>query len=179
MRLTITAIVCAYNEARYLPACLHSLHAQTVTPDEILVVNNASTDDTGTAARRVPGVRVLDEPVKGLVVARETGRRAAHSDVLAFLDADCRAPLPWIERIEARFRRTAGLVAVTGPYRFYDWTWHGRALVRLYDRLVAPPTHAVVHDLLGVGAILYGGNFAVRASALARIGGFDRTIEFH
>jgi GT2 family glycosyltransferase len=45
--------------------------------------------------------------------------------------------------------------------------------------LVAPPTHALVHHLLGAGAILYGGNFAVRRSALAQIGGFDRSIEFH
>ena len=71
------------------------------------------------------------------------------------------------------------LVAVTGPYRFYDWDWIGRALIRAYDLLVAPPTHALVHHVFGVGAILYGGNFAVRRDALARIGGFDRTIEFH
>jgi GT2 family glycosyltransferase len=45
--------------------------------------------------------------------------------------------------------------------------------------LVAPPTHALVHHALGIGAVLYGGNFAVRRDALARIGGFDRTIEFH
>jgi GT2 family glycosyltransferase len=44
---------------------------------------------------------------------------------------------------------------------------------------VAPPTHALVHHGLGLGAILYGGNFAVRAGALRAIGGFDRTIEFH
>jgi GT2 family glycosyltransferase len=36
-----------------------------------------------------------------------------------------------------------------------------------------------VHHAFGVGAILYGGNFAVRSEALARIGGFDRRIEFH
>lgn len=50
---------------------------------------------------------------------------------------------------------------------------------RAYDMLVAPPTHALVHHLLGAGAILYGGNFAVRTSALAAIGGFHRSIEFH
>jgi GT2 family glycosyltransferase len=36
-----------------------------------------------------------------------------------------------------------------------------------------------VHHLCGVGAILYGGNFAVRQDALAVIGGFDQRIEFH
>ena len=52
-------------------------------------------------------------------------------------------------------------------------------MLRLYDLLVAPPTHFFVHHALGLGAILYGGNFAVRRHALADIGGFDRTIEFH
>ena len=39
MALRISAVVCAHNESRYLPACLHSLLAQTRIPDEIIVVN--------------------------------------------------------------------------------------------------------------------------------------------
>src|SRR5437867_5682627 len=80
--LTITAIVCAYNEARYLPACLFSLLTQTRPPDEILVVNNASTDETATAASVVPGVQVIEEPQTGLVIAREAARRRATGDLL-------------------------------------------------------------------------------------------------
>jgi glycosyltransferase involved in cell wall biosynthesis len=179
LAVTITAIVCAYNEARHLPACLHSLLAQTRPPDEILVINNASTDGTGDVARAIPGVRVVDEPVKGLVVARETARSLARGEVLAYVDADCRAPLRWLEQVEQRLLSPPYPVGVTGPYRFYDWDLSGRVLIRLYDILVAPATHVIVHYALGVGAILYGGNFAVRADALARIGGFDRTIEFH
>jgi GT2 family glycosyltransferase len=68
---------------------------------------------------------------------------------------------------------------VTGPYRFYDWDWTGRALIRAYDLLVAPPTHLIVHHGFGAGAVFYGGNFGVRRAALEQIGGFDRTIEFH
>lgn len=95
--LTITAIVCAYNEARLLPACLYSLRSQTRPPDEILVIDNASTDETGDVARAVPGVRVIDERAKGLVIARETARRAAHTDIVAYIDADCRAPITWLD----------------------------------------------------------------------------------
>jgi glycosyltransferase involved in cell wall biosynthesis len=179
MRLTIAAIVCAYNERQLLPGCLHSLLAQTRPPDDILVINNASTDETGAVARAVPGVRVVDEPNRGLVVARETARRATQADIVAFVDADCRAPITWLARVEAQFARAGPPVAVTGPYRFYDWDWTGRTLIRGYDLLVAPPTHALVHHLCGLGAILYGGNFAVRRDALARIGGFDQRIEFH
>ncbi len=185
MRLTIAAIVCAYNEVRYLPACLYSLKAQTRPPDEILVIDNASTDGTGRVAEAVPGVRLIGEPAKGLVHARETARRSAKSDILVYLDADCRAPICWIQRIERRFAATGttdldwDVAAVTGPYRFFDWHPTGRLLVRTYDLVVAPPTRALVHHVLKLGAILYGGNFAVHAGALARIGGFDRTIDFH
>jgi glycosyltransferase involved in cell wall biosynthesis len=179
MRPTITAIVCAYNEARVLPACLYSLLAQTRPPDEILVVNNASVDETAAVARAVPGVRVVDEPAKGLVLAREAGRLAATGDILAYIDADCRVPLLWMGRVERRFLRHSAPVAVTGPYRFYDWDWMGRTLIRAYDLIVAPPTHVLVHDVLGAGAILYGGNFAVTREGLERIAGFDRSIEFH
>jgi glycosyltransferase involved in cell wall biosynthesis len=177
--VTISVIVCAYNEARYLPACLHSLLSQTRPADEILVVDNASSDRTGALARGIAGVRVVSEPEKGLVIARERARREARGDVLAYVDADCRAPIQWLERVERRMAGSAALVAVTGPYRFYDWDAFGRGLIRAYDFIVAPSTHVVVHSLFRAGAILYGGNFAVRRDALERIGGFDRSIEFH
>jgi glycosyltransferase involved in cell wall biosynthesis len=179
MRPTIAAIVCAYNEAAFLSACLHSLLCQTRAPDDVIVVNNASTDATGTIARAMPAVRVVDEPTKSLVVARKTARRSTDADILAYVDADCRAPLQWLERIERRLARRGEAVAVTGPYRFYDWDLQGRALLRAYDYLVAPPTQLLVQRGLRMGAILYGGNFAVRRTALTRIGGFDTSIEFH
>lgn len=91
-------------------------------PDEILVIDNASDDETSAVAAAVPRVRVVDEPRKGLVVARETGRRRASGDVLVYVDADCRAPLTWLERVERRFLHDPSLVALSGPYRYYDWT---------------------------------------------------------
>src|SRR6187397_787622 len=82
MALTISTIVCAYNEADYIGPCLQSLRRQTRPPDEIVVVNNASTDETAAIAADVTGVRVIDEPEKGLVRAREAGRLAAAGDLL-------------------------------------------------------------------------------------------------
>ena len=179
MALSISVIVCAHNEARYLAPCLHSLLAQSRRPDEILVINNASTDATRAVAEQIPHVRVVDEPRKGLVVARETGRLNAPGEVLVYVDADCRAPLNWLARIERRFARDAHLIALSGPYRFYDWDWWGRLLIRAYDFTLAPATQMLVKHVLRIGTIFYGGNFAVRADALARIGGFDTSIDFH
>ncbi len=177
--MTISVIVCAHNEARWIAACLHSLRAQSRLPDEILVIDNASTDETRAAAEQIPGVRVVAEPRKGLVRAREAGRRAAAGDLLVYLDADCRAPLTWLERIERRFSRDRGLIALSGPYRYYDWDAWGRALIRVYDFTLAPATQLLVKHVLRLGTIFYGGNFAVRRDALDRIGGFDVSIDFH
>ena len=175
----MSVIVCAHNEAQHLPACLHSLLAQSRIPDEVLVINNASTDTTRAVACAIPNVRVVDEPRKGLVVARETGRLTATGDILVYLDADCRAPLMWLERVERRFINDPLLIALSGPYRFYDWDWWGRLLIRAYDCTVPPATQFLVKFVLRTGTIFYGGNFAVRADGLRRIGGFDTSIEFH
>jgi glycosyltransferase involved in cell wall biosynthesis len=133
MALKISVIVCAHNEARYLAPCLHSLLAQSRLPDEVLVINNASTDETRAVAMRVPSVLVVDEPRKGLVIARETGRRVASGDVLVDVDADCRVPIGWLARVEQRFLDDPWLLALSGPYRYYDWDWWGRTLIRTYD----------------------------------------------
>ncbi|HEX6165021.1 MAG TPA: glycosyltransferase family A protein [Vicinamibacterales bacterium] len=177
--MTISVIVCAHNEERFIAPCLHSLLAQSRTADEIIVVNNASTDRTGVVAAAIPGVRVVDEPRKGLVVARERGRREARSQLLVYVDADCRAPLTWLERVADRFESDGSLIALSGNYRFYDWDWLGRALLRAYDFTLGPTTHVLVKYILRIGVVFYGGNFAVRADALDSINGFDTTIEFH
>jgi glycosyltransferase involved in cell wall biosynthesis len=175
----ISVIVCAHNEERYLAACLHAVLAQTRRPDEILVVNNASTDRTRAVAEAIPGVRVVDEPRKGLVVARETGRRETAGRLLAYLDADSRPPLQWLERLERRFDRSPDVVGLSGPFRFYDWDLLGRLTLRIYDCTLAPLTHLLVQRVLRIGAVLFGGGFCVRRTALDQIGGFDTSIDFH
>lgn len=177
--LRISAVICAYNEEKLLAAALHSLLAQTRVPDEIIVVNNASTDRTREIAAAVPGVVVVDEPNQGLVKARARGFQTATGDVLLYIDADCRAPLKLVELVEQKFLKSPGVVAVTGPYRFYDWDWIGIAGARIYDYTLAPLAQVLAQHVLRIGAVLYGGNFAVRRTALEAIGGFDTSIEFH
>jgi glycosyltransferase involved in cell wall biosynthesis len=176
--VTFSVIVCAFNEEQLLPGCLHSLLQQSFPPHEIIVINNASTDGTAAAAS-IPGIRLVDEPRKGLVVARETGRRVSDGDVLVYVDADCRAPCEWLDLVRKEFEGPHPPAAVTGPYRFYDWDILGCTLVRMYDYSLAPLTHVLAQYVFGLGAVLYGGNFAVRREALEAIGGFDTSIEFH
>jgi len=176
MRLSI--IVPAYNEQDYLPDCLEHLLAEvrrSPDPDavEVLVVDNASVDATAEVARRMPGVRVVHEPNKGLTKARQAGLEAASGELIGYIDADTRMPPGWIARVLRTFERNPHVVCVSGPYIYYDAKHWQRAMVRLYWLFLASPAYWMTRYMV------VGGNFAARRSALEQIGGFDTEIAFY
>jgi glycosyltransferase involved in cell wall biosynthesis len=85
-------IVPVYNVAPYLPRCLESLAALTPPADEIIVVDDGSTDDCprilAEFAPRLPQMRVIRQENGGLSAARNTGLDAARGKYLAFVDSD-------------------------------------------------------------------------------------------
>jgi glycosyltransferase involved in cell wall biosynthesis len=95
----ISLIIPAYNEERYLGACLDEVARQTVMPDEVIVVDNNSTDATAAIAQRYPFVTLLQESAQGIVYARNRGFEAASGDILARTDADVVLPETWVERV--------------------------------------------------------------------------------
>lgn len=95
-----SVIIPVYNEPFYLEKCLTALHQQTVPIDEIIVVDNNSTDDSIKKARKqFPDVIFLEEKKQGIVYARNTGFDAASGDVLIKIDADTVAYPGWIENL--------------------------------------------------------------------------------
>ncbi|OGA92406.1 MAG: hypothetical protein A3G27_08015 [Betaproteobacteria bacterium RIFCSPLOWO2_12_FULL_66_14] len=92
--LALSLVVPVYNVERYLPACLDSLVAQTRAPDEIVAVDDGSTDDSPAVlaryAQRLPQMRVVRQENGGLSAARNTGISHARGKWLAFLDSDDR-----------------------------------------------------------------------------------------
>lgn len=86
---TITAIVPTYNRAATLGQALASIFAQTRVPDEVLVVDDGSTDETAAVVGRFPGATLLRLGRNGgAAAARNAGIRAARGELLAFLDSD-------------------------------------------------------------------------------------------
>ena len=141
----ISIIIPAYNEARTLPACLDAITAQTVQPDEVIVVDNNSTDGTTAVASRYPFVKVVLEKHQGIAHARNKGFNSASGDLLARIDADTRIPADWVESIQKFYAEDRHAnVALTGGCYFYNLR-SGRLTGQAYDFLV----HQLNRLLLG------------------------------
>ncbi|RJQ35579.1 glycosyltransferase family 2 protein [Candidatus Parcubacteria bacterium] len=173
----------AYNEEAKIGQCLESVIAEIKRSGltgnaEIVVVNNASTDRTKEIARSFPGVRVVDESRKGVASARQAGFLATSGDLLANIDADTLVPPGWLSKVVRTFERNEKLVGLSGPYIYYDLPFFKR-MVAILLVSTYPLIHMLTHHLARAGAILQGGNFVLRRTALEKIGGFDTSISFY
>src|SRR5206468_8067951 len=85
---TVSVVIPAFNAADYIAAAIESALAQTYPAEEVIVVDDGSTDDTAAIAMRFSHpVRVLQKPNGGPASARNTGISAASGTWIALLDA--------------------------------------------------------------------------------------------
>ena len=87
--MTISAVIPAYNAERYIARAIESVLSQTHPVDEIIVVDDGSTDGTAEVVRSFgEKVQLYQQVNAGVSAARNTGIKAATGDWIAFLDAD-------------------------------------------------------------------------------------------
>jgi hypothetical protein len=129
-----SVVVPVRNDARMLERLLVALDRQRRAPDEIVIVDNGSDDDSARVATR-RGTTVVTEPLVGIAAAAARGYDEATGDLILRLDADSVPPADWIARIVTRFAEDAELDALTGPGEFTavpavirrpltGWYWH-------------------------------------------------------
>jgi radical SAM superfamily enzyme YgiQ (UPF0313 family)/glycosyltransferase involved in cell wall biosynthesis len=112
--MLITAYVPCYNGAAYLDAVLRALNDQSRRPDEIIVVDDGSTDRSAELAGG-HGVRVITHGCnRGIAAARNTALQAARGELLIGLDADAVPAEDYVERIESAFEGHPQVAAVCG-----------------------------------------------------------------
>ena len=179
--MVLSFVVPAFNEEAYIGDCLEAILKQTndiQDSTEIIVVNNASTDRTREVALGYPGVRVVDEPRKGLTFARQAGFLASTGSIIANVDSDSRLTPGWVDRVLNEFHSNPRLAGFSGPFIYYDLTDQQRRMVKVFY-LLGWVTHIMNKHILRVGAMMQGGNFAVSRAALEKIGGFNVDISFY
>jgi glycosyltransferase involved in cell wall biosynthesis len=107
----VSVVVPAYNSARELRECLPALVRSIPPPLEIIVVDDASTDDTSTVAAEHGAVVLRLARNSGPGVARNTGSCAARGDVVFFVNADVVVMAEAIGRVIRTFEDDPGLPA--------------------------------------------------------------------
>ena len=117
----ISIIIPAYNEERHLRRCLNAIAIQTMTPHEVILIDNNSTDSTAAIARSYPFITYMPCADQGVVYARDVGFNAASGDIIARIDADTELPADWLERVETFYANPAHETqALTGGVVCYN-----------------------------------------------------------
>jgi glycosyltransferase involved in cell wall biosynthesis len=160
---SVSAVLCVWNGARFLGAALDSVRAQERPADEIIVIDDGSTDETPAIAA-APDLRSVRIEHGGVAAARNRGLDEARGDIIAWLDADdCWTPDKLRRQIEHM---------VAHPETALTFT---RARFRLHPgvqrpRWIAPAELEADNPCFGTGTL------AVWRWAVDRIGRFDPAL---
>lgn len=175
---TFTVVIPFFNEAAFIAASLRSWAAQRRLPDQMILVDNASTDGSAEVARQalagagIAQVVHVREPRPGKIYALETACRHVSGTYVAFADADITYPPHYLETAESLFREgRPDMVAAMALYLhdrsdgFAAWAY----------RRVMP----ILSHWFPTKCLTGGGGQVFRSDALRKAGGFsDRTWSY-
>src|SRR5215470_720245 len=166
----ITAYTPAYNVSEYLARTIEGLLAQTHPFDEILVIDDGSSDNSAEIASRYPRVTLIKHPVnKGLAAARNTALRTARNELVASVDADVVADPSWIATLLPHLDDPkvagAGGILIEGVQTTLADRWRRARMAQGWGpQYIRNPR------------FLYGCNNVFRKSAILEAGGYTESL---
>ncbi|MHA1686588.1 MAG: glycosyltransferase [Candidatus Heimdallarchaeaceae archaeon] len=134
----ISVLIPTLNNEKTIRFCLESLQRQSIQPDEIIVIDGYSSDNTVEIAKKYQ-CTILFEEKKTRAAACNTGLKNAAGDIIIFTDGDCIAKENWIEELVKGFEQDSGgiIAAVTGPNVEYPGeSLFGRAVNAIYSSVI-------------------------------------------
>ena len=166
----VSVYIPAYNVSEFLAKSIESLLAQTLRPDEILVIDDGSRDSSVEIAARYPAVTVVRHATnKGLAAARNTAMHAARNELVASIDADCVADPSWLVEMVNCMADPAlagvGGKLKEGVQRTTADRWRAVHMPQEWG-------DATIHN----PRFLFGCNNVFRKSAVLGIGGYDERM---
>jgi glycosyltransferase involved in cell wall biosynthesis len=176
--LVVSVVIPAKNAAAYVGETIDSALTQNGV-DEIIVVDDGSTDDTVSIVRSIgdPRLRLMMNDAAGVSAARNLGARSARGDWLIFLDADDRLRPDSVTTLLAAAEAAPHAILVYGDYNTIDSA--GRPVGRR-DLLKGrrKPSGNVLERLASGNFIVNGGVMLVRTDAFRATGGFDVSLRY-
>jgi len=166
MRLSV--VVPVYNDKDRLRQCLQALLKSSRRPDEIIVVDDASTDGSGDVAREFGVIlKTIPGQSQGAASARNAGARLATGDVLISFDADVVVGESTVQQLESYLRSNPD---VTGVFGSYDDRPAAKNIVSLYKNLL---NHHVHQHAARESCTFWTACGAIRMNAFWELGGFE------
>jgi glycosyltransferase involved in cell wall biosynthesis len=184
---SISVAIPTRNRAALVVGALESVVDQLAPGDELVVVDNGSSDDTATAAadfmrRSWPQGKVILEPRRGVSHARNRALQESTAAVVAFLDDDERADPTWLAELRQAWVETGPRVAaIGGPVR-PEWcaarpAWLDDCLLYVVSVLDLGSWRKQLDQRPRTG-YLWGGNMSLLRTAALAIGGFDPDVVY-
>lgn len=161
-RAAIAVIIPTFNHARFLANAIKSVRAQTRPADEIIVVDDGSTDDPASVITQFPNVRLVRQDNCGPSAARNTGLRNCKTSYVTFLDADDRLLPAALESGLACIAARPECAFVSGGYRYISES--GRPLGPDRFKPIEGDAHLA---LLRANRIIMHGTVLYRSECLA------------
>lgn len=171
----VSVVMCAFNAARTIGRSIESVRAQSFTDWELLIVDDASSDDTAEVAKSFLDSRivVIKSPCnRGPANARNLAVQHSRGALLAILDADDLMEVERLRRQVSAFHRKPLLDVVGGGYTKIDASGVVLSAVTL-----CPTSHAAIITGLRWGPTMAHGTVMVRRSAFIAAGGYEQGSE--
>lgn len=168
---TVTVVVPVHDGVELLRTCVRALLDQDYPAGllDVLVVDNASTQDVAAALPDDPRVRLLHEPVPGSYKARNTALPHTTGEVVAFTDADCRPHRDWLTAGVAALRSAPDVAMVGGRVDLTFEQGHPVTAWEVYEAAHAFPQR----EYLAKQQFAVTANVITWKATLDRVGGFD------
>lgn len=174
----VDIIIPAYNAARFLPAAIESVEAQTFTDWRILLIDDGSTDDTAAvvasyAERLGAKLKYIRQENRGLPAARNTAIRNSSAKLLALLDADDL----WLPgRLAASVASFDSRPQAGVSYGLISWIDASGEITGTFQGNPAPVEGRVANDIYTRRMQLPCPSMTFRREAAERVGMFDETM---
>jgi glycosyltransferase involved in cell wall biosynthesis len=164
---SVSIIVPAKNEEKYIGNCIDSLLKQDFSgPYEIIVVDNNSSDRTAFIAEQ-KDVHVIHSNGESPAAVRNLGAKQAQFDLLAFIDGDCTAPQDWIRKAYSFMLENHLVGAYGGPYEIPSKSnW----IIKSWSPNINKPGKTLQ------GGVLPGGNLIIWRNIFDLVDGFDENL---
>jgi glycosyltransferase involved in cell wall biosynthesis len=161
---TVSFVVPLYNEAETIGRCLQTILAEAEADDEVIVVDNGSTDASLRIAGAFDRVRVVSLPGQSIAAVRNYGARLASGAILGFIDADCLLVPGWRRQVvaalgEGEYAAVGSKCAVPENAAWIERAWYSQR----------PGARKVVR-------YINSGNLAVRRTVFNGVRGFDESL---